>query len=95
MESSMPRNEAQSYVGGRPLGHKRPRTNARYLSPLSQPTLESGGRETNPKGGFINKVNPQAGCVASTLLCKRLLLRRPQTMLSGQPDKDIDVLNHA
>eukprot|EP00959_Pyramimonas_sp_CCMP1952_P097747 2042966-Pyramimonas_sp.AAC.1 len=44
MASSVPRDEAQSYVGGQPLEPKRPRTNARYLSPLSQLTLESGCR---------------------------------------------------
>eukprot|EP00959_Pyramimonas_sp_CCMP1952_P358441 7505214-Pyramimonas_sp.AAC.1 len=40
MANRMPRNEAQSDIGGQLLEHKRPRTNARYLSPLSQLTVE-------------------------------------------------------
>eukprot|EP00959_Pyramimonas_sp_CCMP1952_P334011 6995025-Pyramimonas_sp.AAC.1 len=34
MANRTPRDEAQSYISGRPLEHKRPRTNARYPSPL-------------------------------------------------------------
>eukprot|EP00959_Pyramimonas_sp_CCMP1952_P324257 6786779-Pyramimonas_sp.AAC.1 len=41
MASSVPHDEAQSYAGGRPLENKRPRTYARYLSPLHQPNSES------------------------------------------------------
>eukprot|EP00959_Pyramimonas_sp_CCMP1952_P424672 8894918-Pyramimonas_sp.AAC.1 len=32
--NSVPREESNSFVGGRPLENKRPRTNTRYLSHL-------------------------------------------------------------
>eukprot|EP00959_Pyramimonas_sp_CCMP1952_P361654 7574055-Pyramimonas_sp.AAC.1 len=73
MANSMPRNEAQSYVGGRPLEHKRPRTNVRYLSPLSYLTLAGGRtRGVSPpslcnkaaKGRSKRKVDPHASYLA-------------------------------
>eukprot|EP00959_Pyramimonas_sp_CCMP1952_P465002 9487565-Pyramimonas_sp.AAC.1 len=41
-----PRDDLQSNIGGRPLERKRPRTNARYLSPLPRLSSRAGGGET-------------------------------------------------
>eukprot|EP00959_Pyramimonas_sp_CCMP1952_P434074 9089914-Pyramimonas_sp.AAC.1 len=52
--------------------------------------LQTGQR----KGGAVRKVDPHASCFACAMLCKRVLLKRLQNEMSGQPDRERDALSH-